>query len=133
MKFSIHMVPVPKARPRLSRYGVYTPKKTKDFEQEFLLRAGAYCPTQPMHGALQLSIRFIMPSPKKCKHAFPVSRPDLDNLAKAVMDAMNGRFYVDDSQIVKLILEKNYGIAPRIDIDIKTIACLENPTYSDEQ
>ena len=40
----------------------------------------------------------------------PVSKPDLDNMVKAVGDAMNGIAYSDDSQIVSLKARKVYAL-----------------------
>jgi Holliday junction resolvase RusA-like endonuclease len=36
-------------------------------------------------------------------------KPDADNLAKFVLDALNGTYYKDDSQICLLYVEKKYG------------------------
>ena len=40
------------------------------------------------------------------KHVY---KPDADNLAKFVLDALNGTFYKDDSQIYQLTVVKRYG------------------------
>lgn len=37
------------------------------------------------------------------------SRPDIDNLYKAVTDALNGIVYRDDSQITRAIMRKQYA------------------------
>ena len=39
----------------------------------------------------------------------PTTKPDLDNYAKAVCDAMSDIIYVDDAQIVRLLVSKRYG------------------------
>lgn len=51
----------------------------------------------------------------------PTTKPDVDNLAKAVTDAMNGVVYEDDSQIVELVCGKYYGAEPRVmvTVDVK--------------
>ncbi len=36
-------------------------------------------------------------------------KPDLDNLAKGILDALNQTVYKDDSQIVELNVKKQYG------------------------
>ena len=50
-------------------------------------------------GELELDLGFILPDKR---------RRDLDNLSKAVCDALNGMLYKDDSQIVKLTITKHY-------------------------
>jgi Holliday junction resolvase RusA-like endonuclease len=44
----------------------------------------------------------------------PAKKPDVDNYAKTVLDAVNGVLFYDDGQIVKLVIEKYYSIFPRI-------------------
>lgn len=39
----------------------------------------------------------------------PTMKPDNDNIAKSVLDALNGLAYVDDKQIVELKVNKYYG------------------------
>lgn len=39
----------------------------------------------------------------------PVKKPDVDNIAKAVLDSLNGVAYKDDSQIVGLSMNKYYA------------------------
>lgn len=48
-------------------------------------------------------------------------KPDADNLAKGIMDALTGIFYKDDSQIVNLIVSKNYGVEDHVRIEIKEL------------
>ena len=38
-----------------------------------------------------------------------IYKPDADNLAKFVMDALNGTYYKDDSQVCALHVMKRYG------------------------
>lgn len=49
----------------------------------------------------------------------PTKKPDCDNIAKNINDALNGIAYVDDAQIVKDIIEKRYSVTPRVEITIK--------------
>lgn len=37
------------------------------------------------------------------------TRPDIDNIAKAVQDAGNGSLWTDDSQVARLVVEKFVG------------------------
>ena len=38
----------------------------------------------------------------------PTKKPDSDNIAKVICDALNGVAYGDDTQIVKLVVNKRY-------------------------
>ena len=48
----------------------------------------------------------------------PTKKPDLDNVAKIVLDSLNGIAYSDDSQIVKLNVEKHYSENPRVEVTL---------------
>lgn len=48
----------------------------------------------------------------------PTKKPDIDNITKCVLDALNGIAYHDDSQIVRLTVEKFYAQQPRVEVDI---------------
>lgn len=39
----------------------------------------------------------------------PVKKPDVDNIAKAVFDSLNGIAYKDDAQVVELSMAKYYA------------------------
>jgi len=52
-------------------------------------------------------------------HVFPAKRPDLDNVLKAVSDALNGHIYTDDALIVHLVARKIYAEAAGVDVCIK--------------
>lgn len=59
-----------------------------------------------------------VPLPRRPKRG----RPDIENLAKAVMDAANGVLWIDDSQVVRLSVEKLYaaqGEAPRMVVRVR--------------
>jgi Holliday junction resolvase RusA-like endonuclease len=43
----------------------------------------------------------------------PITKPDLDNVAKTAMDVCSGLFWVDDNQVVELTVRKFYGEAPK--------------------
>ena len=43
-------------------------------------------------------------------------KPDLDNLAKIILDSLNGIAFDDDKQVVKLEVEKYYSDRPRAEI-----------------
>lgn len=44
----------------------------------------------------------------------PTKKPDLDNVAKIVCDALNGVAYKDDAQIVDLKVHKYFSETPEV-------------------
>lgn len=121
--FRVYAEPQGKARPRFSRAknGVvtFTPQKTRDFEQLVKDTYLARFHDEPSEKALGVFIkaRFTIPkswSKKKQEQAkkgelYPTKKPDADNIAKAICDALNGIAYKDDSQIVDLKVEKRFA------------------------
>lgn len=49
----------------------------------------------------------------------PTKKPDCDNIAKIICDALNGIAYYDDSQIVKIEVDKVYNETPGVDVVIE--------------
>lgn len=123
----IPCTPVAKGRPRLSKWGAYTPKKTANYEsyvQEIWMQQ--HWNKQPSQKPLQCDITFEFEPPKsytktmrkRCiEQIWNVKKPDADNLIKAVTDALNGLAYVDDSQIVYMVVKKRYGEKARTVIE----------------
>lgn len=48
-----------------------------------------------------------------------ITKPDIDNYCKFVMDAMNGVVYEDDSCVTSLWSEKIYSANPRVELILK--------------
>ena len=48
----------------------------------------------------------------------PESKPDFDNFAKIIVDAMRGVLFVDDGQIVVGNVSLNYSVRPRLEITL---------------
>ena len=125
MKFSIPIAPTAKGRPRVVRTKAghsmtYTPDKTVDAEERIrwhlrFLGAKSY----PEKTPLTVSLTFRVAKPKSAKkNAQPVSRPDLDQYVKLVLDACNGILWHDDSQVVEIVARKDYG-DPCVEIDVR--------------
>lgn len=51
----------------------------------------------------------------------PDKKPDIDNIAKAVLDALNEVAYRDDTQVVELQMRKKYSDRPRLEICIEKL------------
>jgi Holliday junction resolvase RusA-like endonuclease len=51
----------------------------------------------------------------------PTKKPDLDNIAKTILDALNGFVYHDDAQVVSLKIEKVYGDNANVAIEFNCL------------
>lgn len=119
--FHLQIKPFPKERPRFNRSGrVYTPIRTVNYEVELQYLAKSFIPEKPHPGAFHLHLYFYLPKPKKTKFdLYPMGKPDTDNLVKAVMDAFNGLFWVDDSQMIEIHAGKFWATTePGINVKI---------------
>lgn len=120
-----------KGRPRFSREGhAYTPEATRDYEREIQLTWG----NKPcLTGPVEVRIDAYQALPKRATKAqrqaaergeiWPIRKPDLDNIVKIAMDALNGYAYRDDTQVVRLDAQKLYatGAESRLEITVDTI------------
>jgi Holliday junction resolvase RusA-like endonuclease len=52
---------------------------------------------------------------------YPQVKPDLDNVMKAILDALNGVVYADDSQVINLVATKRYSTDPRIEVYVHEV------------
>lgn len=67
----------------------------------------------PYTGPVAVHLAFHLPRPKshpKTKITHPVKRPDIDKLTRAVLDALTGVIYHDDSQITYIQVWKLWDI-----------------------
>ena len=114
----IAMEPRGKQRPRVvsrpnMKYPVaITPDETVLAENRIQGHVqGEWCPRPPYEGPLQVMIRVCITKPAskpKKKPSWPTSKPDADNYGKLLLDALNGVVWKDDSQVVRLLVEKLY-------------------------
>lgn len=133
LTFHVDLNPVPKGRPRFSKVGgfvrSYTPKKTSDYETQVKAVAQSAMTREPLETPLAAFLYFRLPIPKSyskkriaaCLSGLerPTKKPDLDNLAKSVLDALNGVVYLDDAQLVSIHLTKVYSHNPGVDIMVR--------------
>jgi crossover junction endodeoxyribonuclease RusA len=106
--------PVPKARPRLGVRGrkafVYTPMATKEYEKlvGWVAKATGCRPVKmPVAVVLDVYIK---------------RKLDADNIAKSILDGLNGIAYEDDDQVVELLVRKHRVKAAadeRVEIEIR--------------
>lgn len=114
--------PVAKGRPRLGKGHVFTPQKTRDYES--LVKSYAYMAMENEKMFLKetpLKATIICYVERKNKRPYPVTRPDLDNYIKAVLDGFNGIVFEDDSSVICIEAYKLYGETPRVEVKIEPI------------
>jgi Holliday junction resolvase RusA-like endonuclease len=116
--FTVPGEPKPHPRPRAcirgSHASVYTPKPAQD--RKYIIQKygqAAMGERKPYTGAVMAKLTFVMPRPKnliwKTKPMDRIKHTrvgDCDNLAKGVLDALNGVVYLDDSQVWCLVVTK---------------------------
>ena len=123
--------PVGKGRPRLVHVRVYTPPKTKRWESvaKAILRIGWNGP--PLEGPVRVEVRQVEARPKRFKgpahrHPCPLNgkHPDADNVAKAVLDSIQGIAFKDDAQLTELRTFKVWasaGESPKVEIRVSAV------------
>jgi Holliday junction resolvase RusA-like endonuclease len=135
MKLTIQGEPVAKGRPRVCKWGTYTPAKTVNYEtlikEMFMVEHG-----EKLRGALRLFVIAYFSIPKSASkknrekmikwEIRPTKKPDLDNIMKIVSDALNTLAYDDDSQIVSATIKKFYSDEPRLFISVEETEELES-------
>ena len=140
ISFVVPGEPVAKGRAKFARRGnfvtAYTPEKTARYEDRVMMcarEAMGFTAFQdgdpPIQGPLELRVTAIRSIPsslsgKKQRAAelgeiMPTTKPDLDNVVKAIKDACNKIVWRDDSQVVDLIAKKRYGRIPRVEIEVR--------------
>lgn len=127
MNFEIPGEPTGKGRPRYANIrGVvrtYTPKKTKDYERHIQQCFRKVYPNYiPSDGPVSVYIYAVFSVPESLSKAkkqrcysselLPTKKPDLDNLAKSILDALNGLAYRDDARVTTLTANKRFQNAP---------------------
>lgn len=138
--FTVPGEPVPKARPRVSKKTkrAYTPKKTVAYEarvQESYYNAHPTAQPFPTGTMVAAYITAYWPIPKSATkkqredmiegRMLKTTRPDGDNIEKAIFDALNGMAYEDDSQICYSVVSKRYSINPRAEVKLYRVAHAE--------
>ncbi|OJG60972.1 hypothetical protein RV08_GL000365 [Enterococcus mundtii] len=59
----------------------------------------------------------------------PITKPDADNYAKGVLDALKGIVWKDDGQVVDLIARKYYSSEPRVEIYIRELTATQQQLF----
>ena len=135
MTFSVPGEPRGKGRPRFSRYTgkVYTDSETDTYEKKIVVYFRKACGGLKFDDGAFISVDVVayLPIPKRATKAnrasmeagliLPSRKPDTDNIAKAVLDALNGVAYKDDARVQRICCSKLYGADPRLDITLQEV------------
>lgn len=137
IQFTVPGDPRGKQRPRMTKYGTaYTPRETVAYEK--LVKACMFrsiengtsgttrYKTEPVCVTIIAYYRIPTSITKKVRERIeagdekPTKKPDADNIAKIIMDALNGLAYQDDRQVVALTVLKEYakGTEPRVEVTV---------------
>lgn len=135
-QFTIPGKPISKGRPKFARQGnfirTYTPEKTVNYENLVKL-AWMQSGCDKLDGDISAKITAYFSIPKsvsKKRRAYLIDtyydkKPDADNIAKAILDALNGIAYEDDSQVVSLEVIKVYNQEDKCDVILEELESVD--------
>ena len=129
-EFEIYSPLTPQKQTRWTKTGhSYDPSKKDKERIQFQIRATA--PHQPLTCPVELTLTFFFPVPKTASKALraqmlnrvilPDKKPDADNLAYLVTNALKEIVYDDDKRVCALHIYKFYGIEPKTVIKVRPI------------
>jgi len=119
-----------KGRPRFDgRNGrAYTPQKTVSAESRLAYAMAQRWTCSPLDEAvaLKVEIKVQVPRSKSKKwqasalvgDVLPLTKPDLDNTLKLILDAGNKILWCDDSRIVQVEIRRRYSEQPGLLIEV---------------
>ena len=118
-KFNIN--PVPASRPRVARWSTYYPKKYTQFKKDMEALTSELNQT-PSDKLVCVGLNFMIEIPKSWSkkkrnnydNTYCSNNADIDNYIKAILDSLNGVFFIDDKQVVEVIARKMYSKEPHI-------------------
>jgi len=112
ISFVVDGDPVPKQRPRFGHgRRAYTPQKTRDY-QELVGWVARAAGAGPLTGPVSVTLRFFRAR----------EGADIDNLAKACLDSLNGVLWRDDHQVVELHCYRDVDRdRPRCEVEIQEL------------
>ncbi len=86
-----------------------------------------FCNGEPLYVCITACFEPVKNTSKKQRERmlngeiFPTKKPDIDNIVKAVLDALNGLAYKDDTQVVQVTANKVYGERAHVGVSIKKL------------
>lgn len=140
----IPIEPKPQTRPKFSKFGTYEDPKMKAWRKSCAYLVKSLWQGEKLEGALKVYVTFYMKAPQSiAKKPTPRARPktwekfkrfmsellwhptkpDLDNLIKAVFDSISDAKCVwnDDNQVAMIVAKKMYSPKPRIEINVEVL------------
>jgi Holliday junction resolvase RusA-like endonuclease len=132
ISFIVYGQPVAQGRPKASTRGgfvkMYDPEKSRNYKEFVYSEAVKVKPAVPAEGEIMAEITAYFEIPKSKSNKFreqaldgninPTKKPDADNIAKIILDSCNGILYKDDSQVVNLVVRKEYSVQPRVEVEL---------------
>ena len=107
-------------RPRFALGRTYMPTEYVEFKKTLKTYFKAFKPFGIV--PLRLKLVFVFKTPKNVKkNKYPMVRYDVDNLAKSVMDSMEGELMENDCTVTELEVKKMYGENDLIFITLKEV------------
>ncbi len=133
IKFTIPGDVQAQQRPKFSTYNghvsVRDPKESKDYKSFVRLVASDHAPAALITEPIRLTIDVYRKIPKsfskkKTQQAIageirPITKPDIDNLAKGIKDGLSKVLWHDDSQVYELVARKWYSDNPRAEVTVE--------------
>ena len=121
-----------KERPRVNMYtgNVYTPGNTKEYERYlqslFVIKYPKYIPIEKK-AKVTIIAYFEIPKSTSKKNTelmlsgeiVPTKKPDIDNIAKVILDGLNKLAFKDDNLVSKIEVEKRYAEKPKVYIKVE--------------
>lgn len=129
MHFTVYGHCVGKQRPRVINGHAFTPKETREYESQVVQAFAMTKNDLDFDGAFEAFITIYVPMPKgwsrrkreENRYPIRIMTPDLDNAAKAILDALNGLAYKDDKQVVSLSVSRMWGAEEFVEVDLNNI------------
>lgn len=137
IRITIPGQPQGKGRPRIGKVGkharMFTPQKTVAYEG-LIAHEGriAMGERAPLDGPVAVIVDMACQVPaswskKKAAQALagqihPTTKPDQDNVLKALFDGLNGVTWRDDVQVVEIVSRKRYAETPGLHVEIEPIS-----------
>jgi Holliday junction resolvase RusA-like endonuclease len=131
VNFVIPKPPKGKERPRLTKRGqAYTPKPTKEYEK-VVKESYLQVTDHVFEGAIKVTINAYHVIPQKDSKTLRAGKldglikatvkPDIDNVAKIILDGLNKVAYNDDNQVIQLYVNKQYGEVGKVVVTIEEV------------